>query len=87
MSNPFELNKYLNHHGLRWKSSIFPEKCQDIDTKWQQGNLTAVKGIERENDKYDSDAIDSEGDDSSDVILAKFKGAEFQGKPRFIRIR
>ena len=32
--------------------------------------LTAVKRIsERDNDEYDSDAIDSGGDDSSDVIL------------------
>ena len=32
--------------------------------------LTAVKRMNETDDKYDSDAIDSEGDDSSDVILA-----------------
>ena len=90
-----ELNKYLNHHGLKQhlkskkseKVKIIGRHClqqtcpliagqltlRNARTLTQTDNRPIVNSSEtdeRENDEYDTDAIDSGGDDSSDVILA-----------------
>ena len=69
-----ELNKYLNHHRLKQHlKSSKTEKVKAIvrhSCLQQKSPLRAGQPTLR-NAKYDSDAIDSGGeDDSSDVILA-----------------
>ena len=80
-----ELNKYLNHHGL--KQHLKSNKSKEVKvivrhclqqtlrnartlTQTDKAIADSSEMDKRENDEYDSDAIDSGGDDSSDVILA-----------------
>ena len=90
-----ELNKYLNHHGLKQhlksnkseKVKVIVRHCLQQTSPLIAGQLTlrnartltqtdnraiadSSETDEKENNEYDSDAIDSGGDDSSDVIFA-----------------